>query len=135
MTFTAFPNLEDRPYMSLTTFRKSGAPVPTAVWFVRDGDSIYVFTAAEAGKVKRIRNNNRVEVAPSNREGTIIGESLPGTARIITGTDTAISQRIELLMDKKYGSTKRLMAMVSRFVRFLSRTPKQERAYLEIKPL
>lgn len=131
-TYTSFPNVEDRPYMSLTTFRKTGAPVPTPVWFVRDNQHLYVFTGGSSGKVKRLRNNNRVEVAPCNREGTILGESLPGTARIIADHETALIERIERLMDQKYGSTKRFMAFISRLVRAFSGTPKQERTYLEV---
>jgi PPOX class probable F420-dependent enzyme len=41
----------------LSTFRKSGAAVPTPVWFARLGENLYVVTGRNTGKVKRIRNN------------------------------------------------------------------------------
>jgi len=44
-------------YLNLETFRKNGAAVKTPVWFVQDGDAIFVRTLANSGKVKRIRNN------------------------------------------------------------------------------
>jgi PPOX class probable F420-dependent enzyme len=44
-------------YLSLRTFRKSGSAVDTPVWFASTDDQThYLFSAANAGKVKRIRN-------------------------------------------------------------------------------
>jgi hypothetical protein len=50
-----FANLEGQQYMSLVTFRPSGEPVPTPVWFAREGDVLYVTTLKRSGKVKRLR--------------------------------------------------------------------------------
>ena len=45
------------PYLSLKTFRKSGASVATPVWFASTGhNQLHVFSAKNAGKIKRIRN-------------------------------------------------------------------------------
>ena len=46
-----------KQYLNLETFRKNGESMKTPVWFVQDGETIYVQTAANSGKVKRIRNN------------------------------------------------------------------------------
>ena len=42
-------------YFNLATFRKNGNAVATPVWFAPHGDTFYVFSAGDAGKVKRIR--------------------------------------------------------------------------------
>ena len=51
-------------YINLETFRKSGAAVATPVWFAEDLGVFYVYSLANAGKVKRIRNNPRVRLMP-----------------------------------------------------------------------
>ena len=55
---------QKQKYLNLETFRKSGESMRTPVWFVQDGESLYVHTVANSGKVKRIRNNGRVNIAP-----------------------------------------------------------------------
>jgi len=66
--FTALNNAQ---YMSLKTFRKNGDGVPTPVWFAEENDKLYVMTLAHAGKVKRIRNNSTIEIAPCDVRGNI----------------------------------------------------------------
>ncbi len=66
-----FPQLKGHQYISLTTYRKSGEGVATPVWFAVDGDRMFIVTQAESGKVKRIRNNPRVTIAPSDAQGKV----------------------------------------------------------------
>ena len=79
--------------VSLTTYRKDGTPVATPVWHVVDGESIVIVSEAAAGKVKRIRNNSRVEVTACDIRGKIAdgAQTLPGTARLLdeAGTENA----------------------------------------------
>ncbi|HKV77349.1 MAG TPA: PPOX class F420-dependent oxidoreductase [Candidatus Sulfotelmatobacter sp.] len=70
-------------YISLTTFRKTGAGVATPVWFGEDGDKLYVMTRSDMGKTKRIRNNPQVKVAPSTIRGKVTGPEFAATARIL----------------------------------------------------
>ena len=63
--------LADHKYVSLVTFRKSGEGVPTAVWVARDGDSLIVTTVEGTGKVKRLRNDPRVRLAPCSVSGKV----------------------------------------------------------------
>jgi PPOX class probable F420-dependent enzyme len=44
----------------LVTFRRSGEPVPTPVWFGLHEGRVYVESLADAGKVKRLRHDQRV---------------------------------------------------------------------------
>jgi PPOX class probable F420-dependent enzyme len=77
-----FP-IAGQKYISLTTFRKTGAGVATPVWFGEDGDKLYVMTRSDMGKTKRIRNNAQVKVAPSNIRGRVTGPEFAATARIL----------------------------------------------------
>ncbi|NQX36868.1 PPOX class F420-dependent oxidoreductase [Herbiconiux sp. VKM Ac-2851] len=63
--------LGDEHFVSLTTFRKSGEAVSTPVWIVRDGDTLLVTTPDDTGKVKRLRNDPRVELRPCSRMGAV----------------------------------------------------------------
>src|SRR5215218_1336099 len=56
----AFPG----KYLSLTSFRRDGTGVATPVWFVEAGGRLLVETDASSYKVRRIRRDPRVTVAP-----------------------------------------------------------------------
>jgi hypothetical protein len=92
---------EKQNYLNIETFRKSGQAVKTPVWFVEDGDALYVWTQAGSGKAKRIRNNGTVNIAPSTGSGESVGEWLPAKAQADEAPE-AISD-LEKLMKKKYG--------------------------------
>ena len=79
--------IHGQKYISLTTFRKSGAGVATPVWFGEDNDKLYVMTRSDSGKYKRIRNNPRVTVAPCTIRGKVIGPQFEATARIVPTED------------------------------------------------
>ena len=69
--------------ISLTTYRKSGQEVHTPVWVVNIDERGYVRTSMKAGKIKRIRNNSDVIVAPCTSGGKITGEKVLAKAIII----------------------------------------------------
>jgi len=66
-------------YVNLATFRRSGAEVRTPVWIAPDRtggeERLVVYTHAKSGKVKRIRNDGRVRLAPCNARGHVRGDS------------------------------------------------------------
>ena len=111
-------------YLNLESYRKTGAAVATPVWFVQDGDELYIYSLAEAGKVKRIRNNPRVRVMPCDFRGGPKGEWVEATARIIDGVEAEKAQR---LLDKKYGLMKRIGNIFSKIM-------KRSRAAIAIRP-
>jgi uncharacterized protein len=123
----AFPALQGHNFMSLTTFRKSGVPVATAVWFAQEDNRLYVFTDIQAGKVKRIRHTPNVHVAPCKYDGEVIGDVVPAVVRILGGEE---AQHASAVMNKKYGLQKRLID----FWDWLRRKQAQT-LYLEIRPL
>ncbi|MBZ5627450.1 MAG: PPOX class F420-dependent oxidoreductase [Acidobacteriia bacterium] len=85
----AFSHLRGRKYIDLVTFRKSGVPVHTPVWFADENGKLYIFSRAHAGKMKRIRNNPRVEIAPSTIRGRALGPYVAATARVAADQNAA----------------------------------------------
>jgi len=108
---TIFDQLIQQQYINLETFRKSGVGVKTPVWFVQNDDTIYVRTVANSGKVKRIRNNRQVNIAPCKADGALLGDWFPATAREVTDNDT--DSESDRLFDKKYGLMKKIFALAS----------------------
>lgn len=106
-----FEPFQGQSYLNLETFRKTGTGVKTPVWFVQDGDRIYVRTIADSGKVKRIRNNARVNLAPCKVDGALLGDWVPAAAREVQ--DEATGRHINHLLDAKYGIVKKLFALGS----------------------
>ena len=98
-------------YVALVTFRKSGEPVTTPVWFAEVGGSFGVITDNNVGKVKRIRNNPRVTITPCDMRGTHLdgASTLPATARIVTGEEAT---RVRKAIRRKYPLAYRLLAVV-----------------------
>jgi uncharacterized protein len=88
-----FATLRDAPLLSLTTFRKDGTPVATPVWHTVAGDHIYVGTTAHSGKVKRIRREGRVTIAPATRKGEAAGAAMEARARILSPGEAAIARQ------------------------------------------
>src|SRR5258706_6776447 len=91
--------LSGRRYVSLTTFRKDGTPMATPVWLVGYEDGIAVWTGAGSGKVKRLRRNKAVTVAPCTVRGRVLGEAVDGRARLLSSEDNA---RVRAMIRRKY---------------------------------
>ncbi|MGI8855694.1 MAG: PPOX class F420-dependent oxidoreductase [Thermomicrobiales bacterium] len=72
----------------LTTYRRTGTPVGTPVHIAIDGDRAFFRTWDTAGKMKRIRNNSTVEIAPSTVRGEPTGPAMPARARILAGDES-----------------------------------------------
>ena len=85
--------IRGQKYISLTTFRKSGAGVATPVWFGEEDGKLYVMTISKMGKVKRIRNNPQVQVAPCTIRGKVTGGQFPATARLLPPEDFARARK------------------------------------------
>jgi PPOX class probable F420-dependent enzyme len=96
-------SLEDEKYVLLTTYRRSGKPVPTPVWSVPLGPGQLGFwTSSGSGKAKRLAHTSRVTVQPcdargNTREGT---EPVEATARLVSGSDM---DEIRTKIEAKYG--------------------------------
>jgi len=92
-------------YVNLSTQKKDGSLVNTPVWFAQDGEKkhFYIFSAGEAGKVKRIRNFSSVKVAICDFKGNLRGEWISAQAELIDEEDSKV--RAYRQLHKKYGLT------------------------------
>jgi PPOX class probable F420-dependent enzyme len=116
--------LEGHRYLNLTTFRKSGVPVVTTVLFALASEKIYVWTPKDSGKVKRVRNNPAVRIAPSTRLGRPLGPMVAATARILSASEQGEAQTVT---DREYGGLKKFFGLIWRL-------QGRERVYIEIRP-
>ncbi|MEV0333921.1 PPOX class F420-dependent oxidoreductase [Nocardia sp. NPDC050717] len=92
-------------YLLLTTFRRDGTPVPTPVWVMRDGPALVVCSAADAGKVKRIRKSGNVTISASDWRGRPRGAAVPAFAELLPPDATG---NVIDLMKRKYGLAARI---------------------------
>src|ERR1700674_3452823 len=117
MGFAAFAG---HKYLNLETFKKSGEGVKTPVWFAAEPSAnldssdakLYVYTIGASGKVKRIRNNPRVRIAPCDMRGRVLGEWVDARAEIVTGEEAAHGMQ---LLNKKYFPWKQLLDFFASF--------------------
>jgi PPOX class probable F420-dependent enzyme len=92
---TAFPG----KYLSITSFRRDGTSVATAVWFVQEDGRLLVETDANSFKVKRIRRNPLVRVAPCTANGQLLAEAVTARAQLLPMSDVG---RVHRLIGRKY---------------------------------
>ena len=119
-------------YLALTTFRRDGSPVRTPVWFAADGDRLLVWTDAPSGKVKRIRANPNVTIAPCNVGGRPKGAAVAGEAYVL---DKDEGPRVQGLLGRKHRVMKPIVDAYYHAVERARRRPRAEEAYLEIRPV
>ncbi|MFE0102373.1 PPOX class F420-dependent oxidoreductase [Streptomyces sp. NPDC059009] len=88
-------------YVSLTTYRRDGTAVATPVWHAMDGDRLYVRSAADAWKVKRLRRDPRAEVTVCTVRGRIAPDAAraTGTGRLLDAEET---KKAGALLRRKY---------------------------------
>lgn len=96
----AFDDLNDERFISLTTTRTSGETVATPVWFARVDDRLVVGTFSDSGKVRRLRRDPAVQVAPCNFRGLVKGSYVEATAEILPEDD---HDEAEMALGEKYG--------------------------------
>jgi len=103
--------LDRARYISFATYRLNGAEVATPVWFAAADGRLYVFTAEQSGKAKRLRHSQRARVAPSDARGRVRGEWREATARILTEPRTI--ERAYAALQAKYGWQMRVTNLLS----------------------
>ncbi|MFN3655021.1 MAG: PPOX class F420-dependent oxidoreductase [Candidatus Nitrosotenuis sp.] len=106
MSSDKISNFEGHKYINLETYKKNGQAVRTPVWFVISENQIFVTTRPDTGKVKRIRNNQKVKIMPCGMKGEPKGDWIEGTARFANETE---SQNAVNLRNKKYGFKAKLV--------------------------
>ena len=124
---TDLTDLDQHRYLSLATFRRSGAEVRTPAWFAAADQKLYVFTAGESGKMKRLRHSSRARIAPSDARGGLRGQWRDASARMVTDPRTV--ERAHAALRSKYGWQLQLADVLSRLTGRINR-----RAWIEIQP-
>lgn len=127
-----FQGFAGQKYLNLESFKKSGQGVKTPVWFAADPSAkldsssakLYVYTIGVSGKVKRIRNNSSIKIAPCNMRGDLQGDWVPARAEIVSGTEAEHGMQ---LLNKKYLPWKQLLDFFAMF-------RKRERTVFVIRP-
>lgn len=92
---------KDQQFLSLETFRKSGVGVKAPIWFAEENNILYMWTVGEWAKIKRIRNNPQVKIAPCTSFDEVTGEW--GEARASVDDSVAAVQHVEKILRKKIG--------------------------------
>ena len=126
-----FTNLDKEKYMSLTTFRKSGEAVITPMWFAESRGTIYAETGVNAGKLKRIRQTERVTLAACTMSGKVTGSEIEGKARVVSDLLEINAARVAL--SKKYGLTRSVYYFVLNIFSIMRRKPQTNLAYIAIE--
>ena len=118
-------------YLSLTTYRRDGNPVSTPVWFVEEDGRLFVATAADSYKAKRLRRNPAAMVAPCTGRGVPKGDAIPVQVEFLPPEEHA---RVDRLMAEKYRLDRVVILPIYRLVMKLRGKPTEERsgAYLAI---
>ena len=119
-------SLERGSYLSFATRRKSGDLVATPVWFAPDGDSYYLFSAADAGKVKRLRNFSESRIAACTVRGLVTGDWFDTRAYVLD--KPADEERALAALRRKYGWQ---MKVGDVFARLTGKM--QRRAYIRVE--
>ncbi len=114
MSQTKLSQFAGEKYLCLESFRRSGEGIKTPLWFVESDGLLYVYSLTNAPKVRRVRSNPQVRVAPCDFRGGIKGEWLDATATLLDGEAAA---RAHTLLTRKYGLMKRIGDLFSKWKR------------------
>jgi uncharacterized protein len=121
--------LANEEFVSITTFKRDGTPVSTPVWVAGENGNLLVISEADTWKVKRIRRDGHVRIAPCGARGAVKGPAVDAEATI--EPDTA---GVEKLLSRKYGWKYRAYTRFSALVRKLRRQPTPTGVTIRITP-
>lgn len=128
--------LGDERFVSLTTFRRTGEPVTTPVWVVRDGDALVAYTAGESGKVTRIRQDGHAELRACDRRGRVPEGTPTVPATAVVDESPEALRLTERLLRVKYGWEFGAVRVLHGLERLLRRSPvPRARVVLRLTPM
>jgi len=114
-------SIADEKYVALSTYKRNGETKSLPVWIADLGDGTVGFTTSSSSyKVKRLRNDNRVILQPSDsrgeeRQGT---EPVTGTAELVSGTEFA---DVAAVVKKKYGIQYTMITLVGKAAKLIGK--------------
>jgi len=113
--------IADEKYVALTTYRKDGTTKSLPVWIADFGGGQVGFTTSSSSyKVKRINNDPRVVLQPSNAKGEVKDGTDPvaGSATVVEGEAFVPYATI---VKQKYGVQYHAMKMVGKVMSLLGK--------------
>jgi hypothetical protein len=108
----------------LVTYRREGTSVPTPVWAAQEAGRLYVRSERSSGKVKRLRRDTRLLVAPCTVRGEPLGAPLEARARVLDPDEEPLAERA---LAARYGAGRALFEWAMDALRV-------DMCYLEILP-
>jgi PPOX class probable F420-dependent enzyme len=114
-------SIADEKYVAFTTYRRNGEAKTLPVWIADLGDGTVGFTTASSSyKVKRLRNDSRVVLQPSDAKGNVRPgtEPVTGTGVVHQGADF---ERIKKILLKKYGIQYRGIAFMGSIAKLIGK--------------
>jgi PPOX class probable F420-dependent enzyme len=108
----------------LVSFRRDGTPVATPVWAAERDGALYVRTERGSGKVRRLRNDARLLLAPCTARGKPLGAPLEATATVLADARERIAEEA---LKGRYGAGRALFEWTMDVMRV-------DMCYLELKP-
>lgn len=114
-------SVADEKYVSFTTYRKDGTPRSLPVWIADFGDGTIGFaTSSTSYKVKRLANDPRVEVQPSNSKGVVVpgSDAVTGRGEVVHGAEF---ERCAAIMKRKYGLQWRAITGFGTFMKMIGK--------------
>jgi uncharacterized protein len=106
--------LSESKYINIETYKKNGIGIRTPVWFIIYQGLIYFRTDKKSGKVKRLKNNPHVKIAPCDIRGNVKKEWLDGEVRFANSEESSI---VYAMIGKKYGIKAKLVRIVNKMRR------------------
>jgi PPOX class probable F420-dependent enzyme len=99
-------------YLNVTSFKRDGTGVATPVWFVSDGRRLFALTDLHSAKIRRIRRNPHVLIAPCRADGKLRSEPVPARAEVLTATPEL--ERVQTLLIERYKLSYRIVMLIYR---------------------
>jgi uncharacterized protein len=121
--------ISDEKYVASTTYRQSGAAVPTPTWIVPlDAGRVGFWTSSASGKYKRLRNDPRITLQPSDSRGRVKAGSSAVDGAVTMMTSGPDFDAIQSKVRAKYGA----MVGISRFFNTLGHIGKGKFPYADV---
>lgn len=120
-TSPLFTSLAAESYVAFTTYKRNGEARTSPVWIADLGDGTLGFTTpAESWKVKRLANDPRCVLQPSNGRGVVKDQSqaTEATAVVVSG---AQFEAVKAKIVAKYGWQFRLISTFGRIAGLFGR--------------
>ncbi len=95
-----FSDLASSRRTLIVSFRRDGTPVPTPVWAALAGENAYVRTERVSGKVKRLRREPRVLLAPCTVRGRPLSPPVAARGRVLSAEEEPEAERV---LARRYG--------------------------------